>query len=174
MSSTLLPPTRKKVLALRAERLQKEVELLQTQEDLANLEEDSLSTDQSPPPFLTFSSSNPSFGSLSSMEGAQNLSDHMIQAGITKKFADGRVEFYEKDLEKAKESTLPGRDSWMATTISKLDKHRNSSRLQTSIIADCIKRMGSLAVPSTIPSAGADFSFSPLIDQKPVYDGHSG
>jgi hypothetical protein len=94
MSSTSLPPTRKKVLALRAERLQKEVEFLQTHEDLANLEEDSLTADPSPPPFLTFSNSTPSFGSLSSMEEAQRLSDYLIQAGVTKQFVDGRIIFY--------------------------------------------------------------------------------
>jgi hypothetical protein len=174
MSSTSSLATRKKVLTLRAERLQKEIELLQNEEDQAILEENSLTADPSPPSFPTFSNSTSSFGSFSSLDESQKLSDQLIQAGVMKQLADKKIEFYEKDLEKAKASTGARKAHWLTTTNGKLDKHRNNALYESSVIADCIKRLGSLATPTTDPTAAAGLSLLPSIDHKPVYDGHSG
>jgi hypothetical protein len=174
MSSTPSDTTRKKVLALRADRLQKEIELMKTKEDLALLEEDSLTVEPSPPSLPTSSNASSSFGSFPSLDETQILSDKMIGSGITKDYAQSRIAFYENDMQNAKNSTGPDRESWMARTRVKILKHRESVAFESAVITDCIKRLSSLSAPTTNPGNPADHSFFAPIGHKPLYDGHSG
>lgn len=174
MSSAPSDSTRRKVLALRADRLQKEIDLIKIQEDLASFDEDSLIADTSPSPFPTSSNPSSSFGSFSSLDESQMLSDKLIGSGVTKQLAESKLKFYEVDLQKAKSSNAPDKESWMAATKAKIIKHRDSAAYEASVMADCIKRLGSLSAPSNNPATAADQSFFTPIGHKPVYDGHSG
>jgi hypothetical protein len=98
MSSTSPNTTRKKILALRADRLQKEVELLKAQEELATLSEDSLIID---PPSSSLSSSSTSLSSFASipiLTDSEILSDKLVASKITKATAEGKMKFYESDF----------------------------------------------------------------------------
>jgi hypothetical protein len=174
MSSTLPSTTRKKVLALKADRLQKEIDLLKTQEELANISDDSLTIE--PPSSSLSSSLNPfsPFAPTLAPTEAETISEKLVASKIAKSTAENKMIQYEADYVKAQASSGPGKEDWMNAAKSKYEKHRNLSLIESSAIADCLKRLGSLSAPSTALPATADNSTFLPINHKPIYDGHSG
>jgi len=176
MSSTLPNSTRKKILKLRADRAQKEIDLLKIQEDLAALDDTNLSTDSDSGPFSAISASS-SMSSLvrnCMLDESEMISDKMAAATVAKKIADEKMQFYAADFRSAQASIGPKRDSWMAASKKKYDKHYNLFTSEASIIADCAKRLASLTVPTVIPPPLPDQSFFSSIEPNPIIDGHSG
>jgi hypothetical protein len=89
------------VLALQAERTQKEIDLLKIQEDLATLSEDSVTMDLPSSSFSSSSTSLSSIGSIPTFNNSDILSDKLIAANITKIGADGKTKFYATNYQKA-------------------------------------------------------------------------
>jgi hypothetical protein len=174
MASTSSHTTRKKVLTIQAERMQKEIDLLKVQEDLAALSEDSQPTESPSASFNSSSSSLSLFDPIPALNESEILHDKLIASSITKKIADEKMKKYEADYQKAQASNAPNKAAWMAASKDKFDKHHNFYKFESSVIADCAKRLAALSTPTTIPSAAPDTSFLPAIEQKPIFDGHSG
>jgi hypothetical protein len=154
--------------------LQKDIDLLNVQEDLAIPDDDCMILDPPPSSFLTSSNSSSSFSSVSSLDESQILSNKLTGSGITQKFAEGRANFYDNDLKKAKASTVPHKEAGMAAPRVKIIKHLDSAAAEASVIADCIKRSDPLSAPTTTPATSADNSSFLPIGHKPVFDGYSG
>src|ERR1700728_413472 len=104
MSSTLPSTTRKKVLALKADRLQKEIDLLKTQEELANISDDSLTIE--PPSSSLSSSLNPfsPFAPTPAPTEAEIISEKLVASKIAKATAENKMIQYEADYVKAQAS----------------------------------------------------------------------
>jgi hypothetical protein len=153
--------------------LQKDIDLLKVQEDLAIPDEDCMILDPPPSSLLTSSNSSSSFGSLSNPDKSQISFDKLIGSGITQKFAQGRAKFHENDLKTAKASTVPHKESGMAASRAKIIKHLDSAAVEASVIADCIKR-SDLSAPSTTPATSADNSSFLPIGYRAFFDCYSG
>jgi hypothetical protein len=165
---------RKKVLTLQAKRMQKEIDLLKIQEDLVALSEDSQPTDSLSASFNSSTSSFSLFDTIPTLNESETLHDKLLASSITKKIADDKMKHYEADYQKAQASNAPNKAAWMAASKDKFDKHHKSYKFESSVIADCAKRLAALSTPSTNPTAAPDTSFLPATDQKPIFDGHSG
>jgi hypothetical protein len=176
MASTSSHTTRKKVLALKAERLQKEIDLIKTQEDLAALGEDSHSIDSLPASLSSTSSSFSLLGSQPILDESEILHDKLIASSISKKLADDKMKFYEADYQKAQTSKALNRIAWMTASKEKFEKHHEAYKFESSVVADCARRLAALSTPTANPTlpAALDHSFLPAMEHKPVFDGHSG